>query len=323
MPNIKSQKDRVRQAAKEAAHNKAIKTNLKTVVKKAEAAVSSGAADAETLSRAAVSAIDKAANKGVLHKNTAASPRFQGHACEEGLIDDQNQKELPHCGGSFFVFFQLGGDRRWGSFGSARAPLCRSSPAPARGDFRSCLPNGLPCLRTAPSAPAAPLYAAHPAAAASAAFRGGAWGPAAQARAADRSRAGRLSSGPCCGPRARRITPQTRLAAMPPAAAEKPPVSAPSRRGAPPRRRPPAQQVAKAEQRHRRPRAGKLRQRPVPPQRRQRHPADHKEYQDPRRGQVGQVDQQLAITQSARRPKTPKNNAKQSSAFLFYPFYPC
>ena len=72
MPNIKSQKDRVRQAAKEAAHNKAIKTNLKTVVKKAEAAVSSGAADAETLSCAAVSPIDKAANKGVLHKNTAA-----------------------------------------------------------------------------------------------------------------------------------------------------------------------------------------------------------------------------------------------------------
>ena len=72
MPNIKSQKDRVAQSKKEAAHNKAIKSNLKTVVKKAEAAVSSGAADAETLSRAAVSAIDKAANKGVLHKNTAA-----------------------------------------------------------------------------------------------------------------------------------------------------------------------------------------------------------------------------------------------------------
>ena len=33
MPNIKSQKDRVVQAAAEQAHNKAIKTNLKTVVK--------------------------------------------------------------------------------------------------------------------------------------------------------------------------------------------------------------------------------------------------------------------------------------------------
>ena len=34
MPNIKSQKDRVAQSKKEAAHNKAIKSNLKTVVKK-------------------------------------------------------------------------------------------------------------------------------------------------------------------------------------------------------------------------------------------------------------------------------------------------
>ena len=72
MPNIKAQKDRVRQAAKEASHNKAIKTNLKTVVKKAEAAVSSGAADADKAVVAAVAAIYKAAGKGVLHKNTAA-----------------------------------------------------------------------------------------------------------------------------------------------------------------------------------------------------------------------------------------------------------
>ena len=39
MPNIKSQKDRVVQAVAEQAHNKAIKTNLKTVVKKADAAI--------------------------------------------------------------------------------------------------------------------------------------------------------------------------------------------------------------------------------------------------------------------------------------------
>ena len=61
MPNIKSQKDRVVQAQKETMHNKAIKSNLKTVVKKADAVVV-----------AAVSAIDKAKSKGVLHKNTAA-----------------------------------------------------------------------------------------------------------------------------------------------------------------------------------------------------------------------------------------------------------
>ena len=45
MPNIKSQKDRVVQAAAEQAHNKAIKTNLKTVVKKADAAIDANAAD--------------------------------------------------------------------------------------------------------------------------------------------------------------------------------------------------------------------------------------------------------------------------------------
>ncbi|HIW55272.1 MAG TPA: 30S ribosomal protein S20 [Candidatus Ruthenibacterium merdigallinarum] len=72
MPNIKSQKDRVVQARKEAAHNKAIKSNLKTVVKKADAAISTGAADMNDKVKAAVVAIDKAAGKGVLHKNTAS-----------------------------------------------------------------------------------------------------------------------------------------------------------------------------------------------------------------------------------------------------------
>ena len=45
MPNIKSQKDRVVQAKKEALHNKVVKSNLKTVVKKANAAIDSNAAD--------------------------------------------------------------------------------------------------------------------------------------------------------------------------------------------------------------------------------------------------------------------------------------
>lgn len=72
MPNIKSQKDRVVQSAKEQAHNKAIKTNLKTVVKKANAAIAAGAEDKDAAIKAAVSQIDKAQSKGVLHKNTAA-----------------------------------------------------------------------------------------------------------------------------------------------------------------------------------------------------------------------------------------------------------
>ena len=56
MPNIKSQKDRVVQAAAEQTHNKAIKTNLKTVVKKADAAIDANAADKDATVLAAVSA---------------------------------------------------------------------------------------------------------------------------------------------------------------------------------------------------------------------------------------------------------------------------
>ena len=72
MPNIKSQKDRVVQSKKEAAHNKAIKSNLKTVVKKADAAIDSNAENKDAAIKVAVSALDAAKNKGVIHKNTAA-----------------------------------------------------------------------------------------------------------------------------------------------------------------------------------------------------------------------------------------------------------
>ena len=70
MPNIKSQKNRVVQTKKETARNKAIKTNMKTVVKKANAATAAGDGQAET--QAAITTVQKAAQKGVLHKNTAS-----------------------------------------------------------------------------------------------------------------------------------------------------------------------------------------------------------------------------------------------------------
>ncbi|WP_394964765.1 30S ribosomal protein S20 [Candidatus Allofournierella excrementigallinarum] len=72
MPNIKSQKDRVVQSKKEALHNKAIKSNLKTVVKKANAAIAANATDKDAVVKVAVSTIAKAQSKGVVHKNTAA-----------------------------------------------------------------------------------------------------------------------------------------------------------------------------------------------------------------------------------------------------------
>ena len=72
MPNIKSQKDRVLQSKKENLRNKAVKSNLKTVIKKADIALADGSADAQMAVVEAVSTIDKARSKGVLHKNTAA-----------------------------------------------------------------------------------------------------------------------------------------------------------------------------------------------------------------------------------------------------------
>ena len=72
MPNIKSQKDRVVQSQKEAMANKVVKSNLKTVIKKADAAIDANAADKDATVLAAVSAIDKARAKGVIKKNTAS-----------------------------------------------------------------------------------------------------------------------------------------------------------------------------------------------------------------------------------------------------------
>ena len=83
MPNIKSQKDRVAQSKKEAAHNKAIKSNLKTVVKKADAAIDSNAENKDAAIKVAVSALDAAKNKGVIHKNSRMAKRNNKAAAAE------------------------------------------------------------------------------------------------------------------------------------------------------------------------------------------------------------------------------------------------
>ncbi|MBQ5926704.1 MAG: 30S ribosomal protein S20 [Clostridia bacterium] len=72
MPNIKSAKKRVLVNEKKAQANKAIKSALKTQIKKFLAAVSAGDKEtAEKLYPETVSAIDAAATKGVIHKNNA------------------------------------------------------------------------------------------------------------------------------------------------------------------------------------------------------------------------------------------------------------
>ncbi|TLM65925.1 MAG: 30S ribosomal protein S20 [Actinobacteria bacterium] len=74
MANIKSQKKRVITNAKAQARNKAVRSSLKTAVKRARQAVEAGdAAVAAEKAAEACKALDVAASKGVIHKNQAAN----------------------------------------------------------------------------------------------------------------------------------------------------------------------------------------------------------------------------------------------------------
>jgi small subunit ribosomal protein S20 len=70
--NIKSQIKRNRQNEKARLRNKAVRSELKTRVKVAEAAASAGDETAAETATKAMSTIDRAASKGVIHKNAAA-----------------------------------------------------------------------------------------------------------------------------------------------------------------------------------------------------------------------------------------------------------
>ena len=77
MANIKSAKKRVKVIAKKTLQNKMIKSALKTDLKKFEAAVAGNEANASDLYKDAVSAVDKAALKGTIHKNKANRTKAQ------------------------------------------------------------------------------------------------------------------------------------------------------------------------------------------------------------------------------------------------------
>ena len=73
MANIKSAKKRVLVNRKKAERNKSIKSGVKTSIRKVEAAVAAKDNEAAVAAlQNAISTIDKAATKGVYHKNTAA-----------------------------------------------------------------------------------------------------------------------------------------------------------------------------------------------------------------------------------------------------------
>jgi len=77
MPNIKSAKKRVKVIATKTARNKSLKTNLKTILKKANVAVETNATDKQEAVKCAIKKIDQACAKGLIHKNNAARKKSQ------------------------------------------------------------------------------------------------------------------------------------------------------------------------------------------------------------------------------------------------------
>jgi len=73
MANIKSQIKRNRQNERARLKNKAVKSELRTRVKQAVQAATDGGDDAVAALRLAVKRLDKAATKGIIHKNQAAN----------------------------------------------------------------------------------------------------------------------------------------------------------------------------------------------------------------------------------------------------------
>ena len=73
MANIKSAKKRIKVIETKTLRNKMIKSKVKTIIKKLEAAIASGDKElAQELLVTATSEMNKAASKGVYHKNTVS-----------------------------------------------------------------------------------------------------------------------------------------------------------------------------------------------------------------------------------------------------------
>lgn len=77
MPNIKSAKKRVKVIEAKTLRNKVIKSDLKTALKKANAAVAEGADNKEETVKVAIKKVDMACSKGIIHKNKAARKKSQ------------------------------------------------------------------------------------------------------------------------------------------------------------------------------------------------------------------------------------------------------
>lgn len=77
MPNIKSAKKRVKVIKTKTMQNKAVRSNLRTVLKSADAACANKAENSEAAIRLAMKKVDQAAAKNIIHKNAAARKKSQ------------------------------------------------------------------------------------------------------------------------------------------------------------------------------------------------------------------------------------------------------
>lgn len=86
MPNSANAKKRLRQSEVRKARNHAIKSTLRTQVKKVRTAIAGGdVATSETEFKAAVKKLDKAAARGILHANAAARTKSRLSKAIKGI----------------------------------------------------------------------------------------------------------------------------------------------------------------------------------------------------------------------------------------------
>ncbi len=71
MPNIQSAKKRVKVSEKKNLRNRIVKSGMRTMVRKFEAAVAADPQNAGAQLSATSAVVDKAVSKGVIHKNAA------------------------------------------------------------------------------------------------------------------------------------------------------------------------------------------------------------------------------------------------------------
>ena len=86
MANIASQKKRILRSERERAENRLLTSTVKTHFRRLESAIESG--DAEEVAneqRALVSKIDKAVQRGALHKNTGARKKAKAAKIAAGV----------------------------------------------------------------------------------------------------------------------------------------------------------------------------------------------------------------------------------------------